>query len=356
MEILQHGAVDSKGNRLYGHADARAHALVKITEVDRDLSLQGAPEGDIREEGADILAAYAEGKQRRLEGRSKGILFGIDELDEKTDGLQKADLCLMVGFSSSGKTSMCSQLAWHAVTQQSKNVVFLTTETIRAHVTRKIIARHSKLPQFDIPEGIDSDDLKKFKLSPELEDKFREVVSDFTRNPEYGKCHVAQVPQGATMGMISAQLMRIQRQFPIDLAVMDYFGLLHATRRRKDMREELSDIIKEAKQFATTFDDGNGLPFVSPWQISRAARDNARVSGGYTSAALAETSEATNSPDLLISVLEPEDNNDRYAMLKGQILKARDGITSASIMIQADYATSTFSSPSTASSFDSLIS
>jgi hypothetical protein len=71
---------------------------------------------------------------------------------------------------------------------------------------------------------------------------------------------------------------------------------------------------------------------------------------------LAETSEATNSPDLLISVLEPEDNNDRYAMLKGQILKARDGITSASIMIQADYATSTFSSPSTASSFDSLIS
>ena len=101
---------------------------------------------------------------------------------------------------------------------------------------------------------------------------------------------------------------------------------------------------KEAKKVATSFDNGRGVPFLSPWQVSRAARDDAERIGSYTSRALSETAEATNSADMIVSLLAPLDNSDRIAMLTMQVLKNRDGETAQSIMVEVDYANAYFRS------------
>lgn len=342
MEILTRGAEDDKGEKLKGHHDARTHALSRFAEIDRDLSMQDAPEGDMRTEGNDILADYAEREASRLSGQNQGILFGVGPLDTKLGGLHPGELALVVGYTSDGKTSLCVQLAWSAAVEQGKNVVFLTTETIRSQVRRRIIARHSCLSAFGLGDGINSRDIKDGTLSAEDKERFQEVVLDFNNNPGYGKVYICQVPRGATFGYIESKMTRIERQFPIDLGIMDYLALLRPERKRNSDREELSNTLKSAKQLAVTHNDGRGIPFVSPWQVSRTSRAEAERLGYFTLSALSETAETSNSADNIISLLAPLDNESRKAKVKAQLMKHRDGEKANSIELHVDYATCKF--------------
>lgn len=356
MQILTRGTEDDAGQLLRGHAEARTHILQRFAEIDRDLSMQEAPEGDMRAEGDDILADYAASKAARAAGRSTGIGFGIASLDEKVN-LQNGDLCLIVGFTSEGKTSLVCQLAWSASVQQRKNVVILTTETIRSQVRRRIISRHSCHPHFEIPKGLNSRAIREGTLSPEQEAKLGMVVSDFTNNPGYGRCYIVQVPREASVGYLESKLLRIQRMFHIDLVIMDYLALLKSDRRRNSDREELNGILKGCKQLATSFNDGLGVPFVSPWQVSRSARQEAEKTGFYTASALSETAESANSSDVIISLLAPLDNDQREADLRMQAMKQRDGEKANSILVRVDYATSRFTTKDAGSAgMDELLS
>jgi replicative DNA helicase len=343
MEILTRGVTTDKGEQLQGHADARLHILTRFADIDRDLSMQDAPEGDMRGEGKDILAEYAAQEQAHKEGRGGGILFGVPPLDDKVGGLHPGALILVVGYTSDGKTSLCVQLAWSAVVQQNKNVLFLTTETIRSQVRRRVVARHSCLPIFGAGDGLNSRDIKDGTLSQQDRDRLGDVVRDFDDNPGYGRLYIAQVPRAASMGYIESKALRVGRQMHIDLVVMDYLALLKPERKRNTDREELSGILKAAKQMSTTLNDGAGVPFVSPWQVSRTARSEAEKLGYFTLNALSETAETSNSADDIISLLAPLDNQDRQTKVRAQLMKHRDGAKANSIELMVDYATSKFS-------------
>ncbi len=342
MQVLTRGLDDEQGTTLQGHLDARSHVLHRFAQIDRDLAMQEAPEGDMRAEGDDILADYAARKTARANGRSLGVEFGIPLLDAKINGAQPGDLGLILGYTSEGKTCLSVQLAWNCATQQGKNVVFLTTETLRNQVRRRLIARHSCVERFGIDGGLNSRLIKDGTLSPHQEQQLAAVVKDFTHNPGYGRCYIVQVPRAATIGYIESKLVRIRRMFPIDLVIMDYLALLRPDKRRNTDREELGGTLKEAKQLATTFADGAGIPFVSPWQVNRKAREEAERTGYYTSQATSETAEASNSADWIVSLLAPLDNDKRVCQVKMQALKNRDGERSNSIEVQLDYATSRF--------------
>ncbi len=343
MEILRNGK-DVDGETLRGHHAARQHLLESFQGIDRELTMQDAPEGDIRNEESDMLSDYAERKSMHEHGTSGGILFGIEELDRKVGGMQNGELILAAGYSSDGKTSLCVQAAWSAAVEQGKNVVFFTTETVRNQVRRKILSRHSKLPIFDLPDGINSRDLKSGTLSDMMQAKMEVILADLTHNPAYGKIYIAQVPRSSTVASLEQRLHRLQREFYVDFVVMDYLALLTSDRRRPSTREELASIMKEAKLVAVNFDDSRGVPFMSPWQVSRSAREQAAKDGYYTSASLSETAESTNSADIIVSVLAPEDNTNRYTDVTMQVLKHRDGETANGLLVEVDYATGWFRS------------
>lgn len=349
MEALTRG-IDVNGELVKGHEAARELVKAAFADIEKEFLTLETPEGNVRDEGADFLKEYS---QQKDQTRQHGINFGIPTLDSVLGGLQPGELIMSVGWSSDGKTSLCVQLAWSAAVEQGKNVVFLTTETSRATVYRKLIARHSAMEKFStepfefpVPRGLNSRALKGGSLSEHEEYALHRILDDFGTNPDYGRLYVAQVARSATLADVEAQLYRIQRDFNIDLVVFDYLALLRSERRRGTEREELAAIIKEAKQLSTTFDSGRGIPFVSPWQVTRAARDLAERVGAYSMQSLAETSEATNSADVIISILAPTDNTDRIAEIKGQVLKNRDGERSSSLLFDVDYATSSFRSKS----------
>jgi replicative DNA helicase len=356
MEILRSGASSDRGKQLRGHEDARHHVLERFSEIDRELSMQDSPEGDMRLEGGEMADDYARRKDNRLKGKAPGILFGIPDLDVHVGGLQPGELDFLVGYSSDGKTSLCVQLAWSCAVEQGRNVVFLTTETLRSQVRRKLLSRHSKLPQFGLPDGLKSSAVKSGTLSDEEERVLtQEVIPDFASNPTYGRCYIAQVPRGANMAAMESRLYRVARMFRVDLVVMDYLRLLRAPVHRQSEREELGAMIIEAKQLSTTFDDGRGVPFVSPWQVNRSSWEEANRAGYYTLKCLAESAEATNSADVIVSVLAPQDREGRRAEVKCQVLKNRDGEQVPSIPVDVDYATSCFTSRNRNTELDGLI-
>lgn len=352
VEVLTKGIVDeTTGENLQGAEAAKNFLVEGLGSIDRTLLLSESPEGDMREEEADILKEYEENKASRLDGTSRGIEFGIANLDEKLGGMQNGELILAAGYSSDGKSSLSVQAAWSASVEQGKNVVFLTTETLRPQIRRKILARHSKLPIFNMPEGLNTRDLKRGTLTERQEEMLKVVAKDLSNNPDYGKLYIAQVPRGSSISEIEQTLYRLQREFHIDFVVMDYLALLVSDRRRQTTREELASILREAKQVATTFDGGRGIPLLSPWQVSRLARENAEKIGAYSSASLSETAEATNSADIIVSILAPTDNTSRYAETTMQVLKARDAETANDLLVEVDYATSCFTAKQGIASF-----
>lgn len=298
----------------------------------------------MKNEFSELMEDYAKVKTDRLAGRTIGIKTGVEEIDRKVGGFQPGELVLVIGYSSDGKSSFAVQCAWSAAIEQGKNVVFLTTETLRNQIRRKILSRHSKLPQFGLPDGLNSWDLKSGTLTEDQEHRYQDVVRDLTKNPAYGHLYVAQVPRAATLASIDMRLHRIQRQFSIDFIVLDYLALLTSELRRVTTREELALLLKGAKLLSVNFDNGRGVPFLTPWQVNRESRDRAEQDGRYSLQSTSETSEATNSPDIILSMLAKAENHSRFTDVTMQVLKYRDGETANGIVVETDYATSYFRS------------
>lgn len=343
MEILRQGKQEG-AEYLKGDLDARQRLLERFQEIDREVTRQEAPEGAIQDEFSNMLDDYAQAKAQRLSGTSLGIRTGVEEIDRKLGGFQRGELVLIAGYSSDGKSSFAVQIAWSAAVEQGKNVVFLTTETLRKQIIRKLQSRHSKMPQFGMPDGLNSWDLKSGTLPDEMEAKLTEVTRDLAKNPAYGKLYIKQVPRSATLASLDQALHRIQRSFDIDLVIIDYIALLNSERRRQSNREELESMMKESKLLAVNFNNSRGVPVISPWQVTREARTKAEQEGQYSSSATSGTAEATNSADVILSLLAPTDNTNRYTDVTAQILKSRDGETANGITVEVDYATSTFRS------------
>jgi replicative DNA helicase len=346
-EVLTRGMEVPKNGRMVGPEAARQYVMEQFAAIDAELNQAEAPEGDVRQEQQQILSRYAATAERvKRAGGMPGIATGVAPVDDLLGGgIQNGEFAIVAGFSSSGKTSLCVSTTWNACVVQGKNVVLFTSETLRHQVINKIISRHSKHPQWamEMPDGIDSARIRAGSLSgPEIS-QYQEVLSDFTGNPGYGKCYVAQLPFGATVGTLSSRLARIGHLFEVHLVIIDYVQLLRADQRRDASHEEAAQIVKDVKAIAATYGGGIGVPVISPWQVNRPGRDRALKEGSYSGVDLASTAEAFNTPDIVLTLLEPQKiENPRNTPVKAELLKNRDGPRGVMIPVKVDYATSYF--------------
>lgn len=330
FEILERG-VDLEDRKHKGHEDAREYLYSELGEIDKLNSTQAAPEGDIRFEASEVLQEYAD-KKAGVSG--KGILSGIPSLDSVTGGFQSGELGLIAAYTANGKSQLLTQICWDVSVNQGKNFFLATSETVRGQVRRRLICRHSRLPQFGLPNGLNVRDLRDGTLDDQQEQVLRAVLDDMEHNPAYGKQHLVQIPRGATLGYVESKMRRQGEQWEIHLSAIDYLALLKPDRRRDNNREELNDILKDSKVLATSFYNGNGVPILSPWQMSQKAFKEALIAGSYQLANLADTSEAEKTPDQIISLLHTDDNPH---VTKAQFLKNRDGEIPPMFSLTVDY-------------------
>ena len=331
LEVLTHGV--RKGSELtFGVEPAVDSLHVTLSEIER-VSHGAMPEGNVFEERAEIMRELQESDTMDR------INTGIKPLDELTfGGVGAGELWLIAAFAGVGKTFFCTNLAYYFAVMEKKNVVYLTAETLRSQVRRRVLVRHTHHSKFGIPNGLSSSTLKKHTpenpiLTPTQSEQWLQVIDDFSESKDRGILNVAQIPMGAKISTIHAKLNKINNVCPVDIVIIDSLDLLSPEVKRNSTREELNDILAASKHLATSFDNGRGTRIISPWQTSRDAWKTAKEEGRYTKSSMAETAEAERKADLILALLE--DNNNEFK-LKAQTLKFRDA-TPRDFEVNIDY-------------------
>jgi replicative DNA helicase len=331
---------------LCGHEDARSFVLEALARIERDLNLAESPEGDAHDGADSILEAYARAKDLQMRGEAPGILFGIGALDRFIEGgLGNGEMAVLRAGTTIGKSRFCVQWAWHASVVQHKNVVYFTTETLKHQIDTNLVARHSRLPQFGLEQGLNARKIRAGRLSREEEAALDAVVKDFKLG-DYGRLRTVQMPEHCTVAGMSARFAAIEKAFGPEFVVADYLQLFEPERRGRESKEyeNQSGILKSAGRWCQSARNGAGVPFVTPWQVNRRGRENLRANGGYTLEDSSGTQEASNTPDLVLDLMDKEKDTSlgRRVPLELVAAKVRDGARGHAVPLEVDYATCYF--------------
>lgn len=305
-------------DELQGYDDARRHLEDRMLLID-GMEREAMPEGNMRDEREALLDAPMSASLVRL-------ATGFDQLDRLTSGgFGPGDLVLIAGYTNEGKSFICANMAWHMV-MCGHNVVFFTSETMKKDLNLRLIVRHSHLPKFGIPGGLDYSQVRDNSLSPQHFLKYQEVVEDFTHpDAPYGRMDIVQVPEGTTVSTLRSKLRAYQAVFHVDACFIDELQLLAANSKREDNQSELEETVRAALKLSIDFDNGRGIPIFSPWQMKREAWEAARTNGGrYTRASLGNTAEAERRATAIVSAFRHPDSLHRVS---AQLLKQRNGPT-----------------------------
>jgi replicative DNA helicase len=297
-----------------GYSGMRQYLTETMYDID-SLVTEYSPEGEVNEETDEALNEYANMKEGGVY-----ISTGFSEVDKCTGGLFPGELWLWVGYTGEGKTFSCINIGHNAAYVQRKNVLYLTSETVRNVVIRRLISRHAK---HLFGSGIDLTAWKTGKLPDESAEIMRKTSKDMkeTKN-EYGAFYVIQMPGNATTDYVAAALTRCQAKFNVDLCILDSINLLSPKKHRQSEYSEVGDMLNEIKKIIVSHNNGRGVPLISPWHTNRASWDSAKKDGYYTKSALAKTGEAERSADVIVTILH---QNSIKNELKGSIIKSRDG-------------------------------
>lgn len=301
-----------------GYEDARRHLEDRMLLID-GMEREAMPEGNMRDEREALLEAPMSASLVRLS-------TGFSHLDKLTGGgFGPGDLVLIAGYTNEGKSFICANMAWYMV-MNGHNIVFFTSETVKRDLNLRLIVRHSHLPKFNIPGGLDYSQVRDNSMSPEHFLKYEEVVEDFT-NPDapYGRLDVVQVPEGTTVASLRSKLRAYQAAFHVDGCFIDELQMLAASSKREDSQSELEETVRAALKLSIDFDNGRGIPVFSPWQMKREAWEAARTNGGrYTRASLGNTAEAERRATAIVSAFKHPESQHRVS---AQLLKQRNGPT-----------------------------
>lgn len=352
------------GRTWAGITDAREWVDLRSAEIRAEVAVADSPAADIFTEGRQVLLDY---RKARDEDKSRRPLFGIPQLDAVTGGLGKGELVMVAAPSGFGKTQLCVSTAYHGAVEQGLHVYFATSETVRTTVRARLLARHSRNPEFEdmrndlgAAEGLDSKAIDRGLLPREHERLLGAVVKSYmslSKRSEGGSLWVAQMPFGQTMQGLTAQVEARARAAKPDLVIVDYLALMSSAKRHASKREELSAIIIDAAHMVVDFDRGEGIPMMSPWQLNRESQKDMVRTGELDQNGLAETAEAVNSADLVLALSPDGERTERKQPLKLNVLKNREGtvlIGSNGVPMLVDYATSYFDSRMAGSEVDAF--
>lgn len=314
--VILHGLSDA--------VDFISEGLADLSYADTGLM----PEGVVNDEVNDLLEELTSG------GSITRFLSNIVPIDDFSNGGPgTGELWLVAAYTGVGKSTLCINMA-HSFTLQGKNVLYISMETQRSQIRRRLIARHSyematnpDYSEYDVrPLSLIALNKHKPPHAITLTDKnisdYERVSKDFASST--GKMIIAQVPDQSSMSTIKAVANRWNQRHPVDVIILDSIDLIGADRKRSSKLDELNEVIGACKSLAMSFDEGRGVPVISPWQINRDGekRVTQEKETEYVLRDLALSAEAERKSDCILALMEHRSKQNK---LQAHVLKFRDG-------------------------------
>ncbi len=222
----------------------RAQELIYQTAAKRGKE-EVAKLGDILKSTFQQITDIHDRKQRIL-----GMPSGFHELDDFMSGLQKAQLYVIAGRPSMGKTSLAMRMIENVGLEQGKSVLFFSLEMAAAQIAQQMLCSHCR---------VDSHKLRTGMLGEEEYQKLLLGAGTLHEAPIF-------VDDSADLSDLElrARARRYKAQFGVDLIVVDYLQKMHV-KGAESRQQEISRISSSLKSLAKELE----LPVIALAQLNR---------------------------------------------------------------------------------------
>lgn len=203
----------------------------------------------------DILKGTFEHIERLYERQAHitGVPTGFSRLDELTSGLQPADLIIVAGRPSMGKTSFALNVAANAArAEPSIPVAVFSLEMAKEQLVQRMLCTEAR---------VDSHRLRTGKLGPRDWPELTKAAGRLSEMPIY----IDDTPAITTLE-IRAKARRLKAEGQLGLIIVDYLQLIRGRARIESRQQEISEISRSLKALAKEVN----VPVMALSQLSRA--------------------------------------------------------------------------------------
>ena len=180
-----------------------------------------------------------------------GISSGFSNFDEKTSGLQKADLIIVAGRPSMGKTSFAMNLAENAVMGTENSVAIFSMEMPGEQLAIRMMSSLGRIDSHNLRTGkLDDQDWPRLISSVNMLSKAKLFIDD---SPALSPTEVR------------ARTRRLKREHGLDLVIIDYLQLMQTGSSTENRATEISEISRSLKALAKELN----VPVIALSQLNR---------------------------------------------------------------------------------------
>lgn len=186
------------------------------------------------------------------QGVVMGLSAGYPDLDRLTGGLNPADLFVLAGRPSTGKTSLAMNIAEHVSVDQRLPVGVFSLEMTQAQLVMRMLCSRARVNFRNVRDGF---------MGASDFPRLTTAASQLSGAPIW-----IDDSNGLSVLELRAKARRMVSQYGIKLLVVDYLQLLHSTSRKAESRQqEVADISAGLKGLAKELQ----IPVLVLSQLSR---------------------------------------------------------------------------------------
>ncbi|MBN2284174.1 MAG: replicative DNA helicase [Deltaproteobacteria bacterium] len=180
-----------------------------------------------------------------------GVPTGFQKVDELTSGLQKADLIVVAGRPSMGKTAFAINIAQQTAIEHNIPVAIFSLEMSKEQLAFRMLASEAR---------VDSQRLRKGFLGDLDWPKLTTAAGKLSEAPIY----IDDTPAISVLEM-KAKARRLKAERGLGLVVLDYLQLMRGRDLSLPREQEISEISRSLKALAKELD----IPVMALSQLNR---------------------------------------------------------------------------------------
>ncbi|HPB67578.1 MAG TPA: replicative DNA helicase [Candidatus Omnitrophota bacterium] len=181
-----------------------------------------------------------------------GLATGFEEFDRMTSGLQPADLIVVAGRPSMGKSAFAATIMENVGVEQKKGVAFFSLEMSKEQLVQRMLCSLARVDAHKVRSGF---------LSPSDWPKLTSAAGKLSGS----KIFIDDTPAISALEL-RAKARRLKSHHDIQLIVVDYLQLMRGVVKTESRQQEISEISRSIKALAREL----GVPIIALSQLSRA--------------------------------------------------------------------------------------
>ena len=252
-----------------------------------------------------------------------GLSTGFNDFDEQTSGMQPADLVIVAGRPSMGKTTFAMNLAEHAAIKSKVPVAVFSMEMPADALAMRMLSSLGQIDQHRLRTGrLNDDDWPRLTSAIALLNEAPLFIDD---------------TPALTVTELRARARRLKREHGLSMIVIDYIQLMQGSSRssNENRATEISEISRSLKALAKELE----VPVVALSQLNRSLEQ--RPNKRPIMSDLRESGAIEQDADLIVFIYRDEVyNEDSAEKGKAEIIisKQRNGpIGTVRITFQGKY-------------------